>query len=228
MIDFISSSSFGFVFLTIGAFWIGLTIQKKLKLAVFNPIIIGALIVMVVLTVFDIPNETYQTGCKLLSFLLTPATICLAISFYEQLQKLKPHLFAVLLGVTCGTVVGIGMIWALSECLGLSDTLSRSLLPKSVTTAIGLVLSEELGGIGAVTAAAIMVTGIIGNIAGKALCKLCHIKHPVAQGVAFGTASHVIGTSKATQLSELSGAVSSLSLTVAGILTAIILSFLFT
>jgi len=227
MLEFVSGSSFGFVFLTIAAFWVGLTIQKKLKLAVFNPIIIGALIVMGVLTVFGIPNETYQSGCKLLSFLLTPATICLAISFYEQLQKLKPHLIAILLGVTCGTVVGIGMVWVLSGFLGLSAVLTNSLLPKSVTTAIGLVLSDELGGIGAVTAAAIMVTGILGNICGKALCKLCRIKHPVAQGVAFGTASHVIGTSKATQLSELSGAVSSLSLTVAGILTAIILSFLY-
>lgn len=228
MIDFLNGSSFGFIFLTIAAFWVGLSIQKKLKLAVFNPILIGALIVMAVLTALGIPNERYQAGCRLLSFFLTPATICLAISFYEQLQKLKPHLIAILLGVASGTIVGIGMIWVLSRWLGLSELLTRSLLPKSVTTAIGLALSDEMGGISAVTAAAIMVTGIMGNICGKAFCKLCRIKHPVAQGVAFGTASHVVGTSRATQLSELSGAVSSLSLTVAGILTAVILSFFYT
>lgn len=227
MIEFFSGSSFCFVFLTLAAFWIGLTLQKRLKLAIFNPILISALIMMGVLDVLDIPNETYQAGCKMLSFLLTPATICLAISFYEQLHRLKPHLPAILTGVTVGTVMGIGTIWALSKVLGLDDILTRSLLPKSVTTAIGLALSDELGGIGAVTTVAIMVTGILGNICGRVFCRLCRIEHPVAQGVAFGTASHVIGTSRASQVHELSGAVSSLSLTVAGILTAVILSFLY-
>lgn len=227
MADFLNGSSFCFIFLTVAAFWVGLTLQRKLKFALFNPILIGALIVMAVLTVLDIPNSVYQDGCKVLGFLLTPATICLAISLYEQMHKLKAHLLSILLGVTVGTVVGIGMIWVLSGVLGLSEVLTRSLLPKSVTTAIGLALSDEIGGIGAVTAAAIMVTGILGNICGSAVCKLCRIRHPVAQGVAFGTASHVIGTSRATQIHELSGAVSSLSLTVSGILTAIVLSFLY-
>lgn len=227
MIDFLSGSTYFPLVLTFAAFGIGSLIRKKWKLAVFNPILIGSLLVILVLTVLDIPNEEYQAGCEALTMLLTPATICLAISLYEQLQRLKPHLIAVLAGVLLGSLASIGCIWGLSRLMGLDDTILRSLLPKSVTTAIGIALSDELGGISAITAGAIAITGIGGNICGKALCKLGGIKNEVAQGVAFGTASHVVGTHRAAQLSQLTGAVSSLSLTVAGLLTAVVLSFVY-
>ena len=181
---------------------------------------------MIVLTLLDIPNSVYQAGCHVLSYLLTPATICLAISFYEQFQKLKSHLPAVCLGVVAGTVCSIGSIWLLCRLFALDTALAKSLLPKSITTAIGVVLSQEIGGIAAVTTAAIAITGIFGNIIGPSLCKLLRIRNPIAQGVAFGTSSHVIGTSRAAQLDPLTGAVSSLSLTIAGIVTTVLLSFL--
>lgn len=227
MIDFLSGSTYFALALTFGAFGIGSLIQKKWKLAIFNPILIGSLLVILVLTLLDIPNEEYQAGCEALTMLLTPATICLAISLYEQLQQLKPHLIAVLAGVVLGSVASIGCIWCLSWLMGLDETVLRSLLPKSVTTAIGIALSDEIGGISAITAGAIAITGIGGNICGKAICKLGGIKDEVAQGVAFGTASHVVGTHRAAQLSQLTGAVSSLSLTIAGLLTAVLLSFIF-
>lgn len=224
--EFISGSSFFAVALTLVVFSLASTCQKKWKLAILNPILVSAIVIIALLSLLGLPNETYQAGCTILSYLLTPATICLAISFYEQFQSLKKHLLAVCIGVLAGTVASLGCIWLMASLFGLSRELTLSLLPKSVTTAIGMALSEEIGGIGAIATAAIVITGIVGNIAGPALCKLFRLKSEVAQGVAFGTSSHVIGTSRATELSQLTGAVSSLSLTLAGIITCLLLSFL--
>lgn len=225
MRDFLMNSSYFSLCLTLIAYSIGLACQKKWKLSVLNPILIGAVLVICTLSALDIPNGVYQEGCTVLSFLLTPATICLAIGFYEQFQRLKAHFAAVIIGVAAGAVSCIGTVYLLSRLFGLDTALTMSLLPKSITTAIGVSLSEEIGGIAAITTAAIILTGIIGNVLGTTLCKLFKIDDPIAQGVAFGTASHVIGTSKAVELGELTGAVSSFALTTAGLVTAIVLSF---
>ena len=226
MVDFLSSSTFFAAALTLTAFSLGQACQKKWKLALFNPILIAAGVIIAVLKLLGIPNSVYQSGCAFLSYLLTPATICLAVSFYEQFQKLKAHLAAAVLGVLCGSIASIGTIWAMARLFGLDAAITGSLLPKSVTTAIGVALSEEIGGVAAITTASIIITGILGNITGPLLCRLFRLKSEVAQGVAFGTSAHVIGTAKAVELSQLTGAVSSFSLTVAGIITAVILSFL--
>ena len=226
MREMLCNSSFFCIVLTVGCFCIGTVCQKKWKKALFNPIIIGAALVMLVLVAADIPVEVYQENTKLLTWLMTPATICLAISFAEQIRSLKAHLAAVTAGVLAGTVCGILCVAAMAKAFGLSGTLTWSLLPKSVTTAIGVALSEQAGGIAAITTVAIILTGILGNVMGPALSKLLRITDPVAQGVAFGTSSHVIGTTKALELSSLTGAVSSLSLTLAGLLTSVIFSFI--
>lgn len=226
MREMLSESTFFCVCLTLLAFSVGSFFQKKWKIAILNPILIGAGLVMGVLLLLDIPNETYQAGCQVLSYLLTPATICLAISFYEQFQALKKHLSAVCVGVAVGSVCSLGCIWLLSRLFGLDRALTLGLLPKSITTAIGAALSQELGGISAVTTVAIAITGIFGNMVGPTLCRLLKIKDPIAQGVAFGTSAHVIGTTRAAEMSQLAGAVGSLSLTIAGIITAVALSLL--
>lgn len=226
MNELLSPSGYFFVALTLCAYALGTLIQRRWRYALLNPIVLAAAGIMAVLILLDIPNETYQAGCGILSYLLTPATICLAISFYEQFQTLKKQLPAVLLGVAAGTVSCLGFLWVVGKLLGLDRALLVSLLPKSITTAIGLSLSQELGGISAVTTACIVVTGALGNILGPWLCRLLKLRSPIAQGVAFGTASHVIGTSRAVELSEMAGAVSSFSLTIAGLLTVVLLSFL--
>lgn len=226
MTEFLNSSSFFCTALTLVAFAAASALQKKWKLAILNPIVLSAAAVILALQLLDIPNETYQAGCKVLSFLLTPATICLAISFYDQFQALKSHLAAVAAGVLAGTAASLGSIWLLVRLFKLDDVLLVTLLPKSVTTAIGVALSEELGGIGAITTAVIIITGIIGNIAGPALCRLFRLEDEVSRGVAFGTAAHVIGTAKAAELGKMTGAVSSLSLTLAGLITCVIMSVL--
>ena len=208
--------------LTIGSYQIGLWLRKKWNHPVCNPILIAVILVIAVLLLMGIPIESYQAGTTGIQWLLTPATVCLALPLYEHLKVLKKSLTAILLGVLAGTVTSLGSILLMCRLFSLEPQLSVSLLPKSITTAMGIVLSQQNGGIASLTTAAIIFSGILGNLAGSAFCKLLRLASPIAQGTAFGTASHAIGTSKATELGELQGAVSSLSLTVAGILTAVL------
>ena len=211
------------VVLTLAAYQIGAAVQKRFRMAICNPILIAVVLVILFLSLLGIPVQTYQAGTSLISWLMTPATICLAIPMYEQYQILKKSIKAILAGVFAGSVASLLMTLGLCVLFGFSDSLTVSLLPKSITSAIGVPLAELSGGLPSVCTAAIIFTGILGNIFGKSFCKFFHISDPIAQGAAFGTASHVIGTTKANELDLLIGAVSSLSLVCAGLITAIIL-----
>lgn len=224
MIEILKDSVFFLPAVTVGAFAFGAAIQARWKKAILNPILIAAAIMVLLLYGLDIPVADYQQKCSLFSWFMTPATICLAIAFAEQLENLKGHLGAILAGVLAGTVSSLSSVVLLSRLFGLDAVLFASLLPKNVTTAIGVALSEQAGGLGALTTAAIIFTGILGNTAGLWLAKIFRIREPVAQGVAFGTASHIIGTAKASEQSPLMGAVSSLSLTLSGLITAVLFS----
>ena len=208
--------------LTLGAYQIGLLIQKKLKSALANPILIAMILVLLFMLLTGLDNPTYQAGMSKMSWLLTPATVCLAIPMYQHFQTLRRNLPAILVGIAVGAVSCMFMVVLWAMAFRIDATLAFSLLPKSVTSAIGVPLSEMVGGLGSVTTAAIIITGIIANILGSLCCKIFRITDPVAQGVAFGTSGHVIGTARANELSDLTGAVSSLSLVVAGLLTAIV------
>lgn len=222
MSEFISGSALFAILLTFGAYEVGRLIQKKTGIPVFNPILVAAVLVGVVLVLTGVPNQVYQDNCETFSWLLTPATVCLAIPLYAQFSRLRHDLPAILAGVAAGTFVSMGFVFLLCRLCRLNDVLTASLLPKSITTAMGIVVSEATGGEPAVTTAAIILTGILGSIFGPWLCKALRLHQPVAQGVAFGTSAHVIGTSKAAEISQTAEAVSSLSLVFAGILTAVI------
>ena len=208
--------------LTFGAYQLGLWCQRKWKSPLLNPILIAVVLVVGFVLLLGIDLQVYQTGTQSISWLLTPATVCLALPLYKQIRLLKKHLAGIFVGIFSGTVVSLLCILGMCKLFSLDHSLTVSLLPKSITTAMGMVLSEQSGGIGALTAAAIIVTGILGNLTGAALCKLFRITHPIAQGVALGTASHVVGTSRANEMGEIQGAVSSLSLAVAGVLTVVL------
>jgi len=226
MADFLTGLPLFCLVLTVGAFQFGQWCQKKTKSALCNPILIGAALVILILLVVKIDPETYQSGASGLSWLLTPATVCLALPLYRQLKILKKNLPAILTGVAAGTAASLAGLFLLCWLFRLDRQLTVSLLPKSITTAMGMVLSEENGGIPALTSVVILITGILGNLTGSGLCRLLKLTDPISKGVAFGTASHIIGTSKATEIDPLAGAVSSLSLVVSGILTAIAFPFL--
>ena len=222
MTEFFSGSTLFAMLLTFGTYEVGRLIQKKTGVPALNPILIAAVLCGVVLVAVGMPNQVYQSNCEAFSWLLTPATVCLAIPLYAQFSRLRHDLPAILAGVTAGTLVSMGFVLLLTRLCRLNDVLTASLLPKSITTAMGIVVSESTGGEPAVTTAAIILTGILGSIFGPWLCKVLRLHWPAAQGVAFGTSAHVIGTSKAAEISQTAEAVSSLSLVFAGILTAII------
>lgn len=222
MLNYLYELSLFPLVLTIGTFMLGVWLQKKVKSPLCNPILVSVILVVGFMVATDFSVDVYQTGTKGLSWLLTPATVCLALPLYEQLKTLKKNLPAILVGVLAGTITSLAVLLGMCYLFRMDRQMTVSLLPKSITTAMGSVLSRENGGIEALTTTVIIVTGIVGALVGSTLCKLFRIKHPIAQGVAFGTASHVVGTSRANELDPLTGAVSSLSLACAGIMTAVL------
>lgn len=221
MAEFLQSSLFPVV-LTLLAYQVGLFCQKKTGTALCNPILIGVILVLGCLALVKMPVGEYRRGVSVISWLMTPATVCLAIPMYEQLQTLKKNLWGILAGVVSGALSCLAMVFLLALVLGFDRTLTVSLLPKSVTSAIGAPLSELSGGSGPIATAAIILTGIIANILSVPMFRLFRLKDPIARGVAMGTSGHVIATAKANELDSLTGAVSSLSLVTAGLLTAAI------
>ena len=215
-----SSATVGIV-ISLLAYEIGLAIKKKWKLAILNPLLLAVLCVMAVLVVLDIDYEQYNEGAKYISYLLTPATVCLAVPLYEQLSLLKKNFKAVAAGIICGVLASLVSVLGLSILFGLTHEQYVTLLPKSITTAIGMGVSEELGGIVTITVAAIIITGILGNVMAEFVCKIFKIEHPIAKGLALGTASHAIGTAKAMEMGQVEGAMSSLAIAVAGLLTVV-------
>ena len=219
MHSLLEQSVFFGVTVSIAAYEAGSLLKKKYHSALFNPLLLSVAATIVLLVLFRIDYDTYYEGAKYLSYLLTPATVCLAVPMYEQLELLKKNLKAVMVGIISGVLMSLGCILVMAIVFGLNHVTYVTLLPKSITTAIGMGVSEELGGYVTITVATIVITGVLGNIIGEGLCKLFHIEEPIAKGVALGTASHAIGTARAMEMGEIEGAMASLSIAVAGLLT---------
>lgn len=203
------------------SYGIGLMLRKKFEWAILNPLLVAIVLTIVTLLCFHIDYDTYYEGGKYISYLLTPATVCLAVPLYEQLHLLKRYYQAILLGILSGVLASMISILAMAMLFRLGHEEYVTLLPKSITTAIGMGVSEELGGYVAITAAVIIITGILGNMLAETVCRIFKIEEPIAKGIALGTAAHAIGTAKALEMGEIEGAMSSLSIVVAGILTVI-------
>lgn len=222
MIEFLESISLLPVVLTLGTYQIGLWCRKKWDNPIANPLLIAVILVIGFVLLTGYSNDVYQQGTTVLTWLLTPATVCLAVPLYEQVKVLKRSLPAILTGVAAGAAVSLLAVFGMCKLFSLDAVMTVSLLPKSATSAMSMALSDANGGMGTLTTAVSVITGVLGALIGPGLCKLFRIKDPVAQGVAFGTSAHVIGTSKATEMGALQGAVSSLSLAVAGTMTAVL------
>ena len=209
------------VFLCLGAYFLAVRINRRWKSPLTNPLLLAAACVIAVLVLCRVDYTVFRDSAGPLSYLLTPATVSLAIPLYRQLEQLRRHARAIVLGVLSGVLTSGLSILAMSALFGLSHAHYVTLLPKSVTTAIGMSLSSELGGAAAITVTAIVVTGILGNCMAVFMCRLFRITEPVARGIAIGTASHALGTSKAIELGEVEGAMSGLSIAMAGLMTVV-------
>lgn len=224
MTECLTQSLFFGVVLTLICFQIGLWIKERTKLAIANPVLISVIIIVAVLLVFDIDYESYSKGADYISFFLTPATVSLAIPLYRQLSLLKKYPGAVFGGIGAGVLTAMVSIWVMSLLFGLTHEQYVTLLPKSITTAIGMGISDKMGGMVNLTVVAISITGLTGAICAEAICKLFRVTEPIAKGLAIGTAAHALGTTKAMELGEVEGAMSSLSIVVAGIMTVLAVS----
>ena len=215
---FLSGSAAWGVLLTLAAFALGALLNKATGKAIFNPLLLGSIFVIVFLSVCKIPYADYKISAAPVNYLLLPATVALAIPLYEKIDLLKENAAAIIAGISVGTLVSLGSALALD----LTREQYATLLPKSVTTAISMDVAAELGGIAALTGAIVIVTGIVGALLAETVCKVFHITDPIAKGVGIGTAAHAVGTSKALQMGDVEGAMSGLSIAVAGVLTAVL------
>ncbi len=221
MMELIKSPIFN-VLLTLMAFEIGLYLHKKTKLAFLNPLLIAITIIIIFLYTTGVSYESYSTGGNLISFFIAPATVVLAVPLYKNFQLLKENAFPILVGIFVGTLVNLLSLIVIFKTFHLDEKLFYSLIPKSVTTPIGVELSMQLGGIPQITIAAIVISGITGVIMGPVVFKIFKIEDKVAKGIALGTAAHALGTTKAIEEGEIEGGMSGLSIGIAGIMTVII------
>ena len=227
MEELLNTPYFGLI-ISILTFETGIYLNKKTKLSIFNPLLVSIVLIILLLSIFNIDLKYYNQGGDLLSFFLGPATVILAVPLYNQLELLKTNYKAILIGIVTGSLSGILTIIFLSKLFGLENQLSLSMIPKSVTTPIGIEISSQIGGIPSITVAAIILTGIFGAVMGPLICNLFGIKDKVAIGIAIGTSSHAVGTTRAIELGETEGAMSGLAIGVAGLVTVFIVPLILT
>ncbi len=225
MNEFLTHSAYISVFVSLLAFYLGSKLFLKFHYPFFNPLLSAVLMVIAFLKLSGMDYQTYNEGAQYINYLLTPSTICLAVPLYEQIKLLKQNYKAIFLGILSGVLTGMAAVFLLCEAFGFDHAAYVTLLPKSITTAIGMGLSEELGGYVSITVAAIIATGILGNIIGEYVCRYAHITDPIAKGIAMGSSAHAMGTAKAMEMGPVEGAMSSLSIVVAGVFTVAGASF---
>lgn len=225
MKEIFASPLFGIV-LCILAFEAGIWINKKLKTPIANPLLIAILLVIAVLKLFGIPVSDFNKGGNVISMFLAPATAALALQIYRQLDTLKKALVPVLLGSAVGSLASMGSIYLMCRFFNLDQQLTASMLPKSVTTPIAMEIAAQNGGVVPVTVAAVVITGILGAIFAPFMIKVLRIQNPVASGVAIGTCSHALGTTKALELGEVEGAMSSIAIGTSGFMTVLFSLFI--
>lgn len=222
MNEFFSESLYFGIVVSLLAYWVGYQIQKKWKFALFNPLLISMFLIIAFLMITHIDFETYQYGAKYITYFLTPVTVCLAIPLYKQFTVLKENFAAIIISISIGCLAHAAIVIGVLEFYHIDRALLLSLLPKSITTAIALGVTSEIGGIQAVTVIGVCIAGLSGSIFGPTILYYLKIREPVAQGLAIGSASHAIGTSKAIEMGEIQAAMSSLAIVVTGLLTVII------
>lgn len=222
MNEFFQTSAFAGVALSLIAYFIGEFLKKKFKLGFLNPLLVSIVLTIVVLLIAHVDYEAYNKSARYISWFLTPATVCLAIPMYEQWQLLKKNYKAVFFGILSGVLTSLITIFVIAKIMNLSHTEYVTMLPKSITTAIGMGVSEELGGYVTITVAIILITGVLGNILADFIYKIFKIEEPISKGLGLGTAAHAIGTAKAMEMGEIEGAMSSLSIAISGVMTVIL------
>lgn len=219
--NFLTNTVYWAVLVSLASYLLGKFLQDKTRIVLFNPLLFSTVFTVLFLLVFHIDYNTYYEKADYLYYLLTPTTVCLAVPLYEQIKPLKQNWLAIILGILSGVIACLLSILGFGMIFNVSHTMYVTILPKSITAAMAMGVSEELGGISSLTVPIVIMTGITGNIIAELVCKIFRIKEPIARGLAIGSASHAMGTAKAIEMGEIEGAMSSLSIAIAGVLTVV-------
>lgn len=214
------------VLISLASYCIGAKLKERFRCPLFNPLVISGLLTIALLLLLKIPYESYRADAKWISYLLTPATVSLAVPLYEQVHVLKKNTLAILTSILAGVITSLVCVGLIALIFSLDRASLVTLLPKSITTAIGLPLSGQLGGNPSITVAAIIITGVLGNTFAEVFLRLIRVTHPVAKGLAIGTSAHAMGTARAMEMGEVEGAMSSLSIALAGLMTVLLIQFI--
>lgn len=218
MLEAIAASPFFGMALSIGSYLLMKWIQRKTGWLVANPLMMAALCIGV-LALFDIPYERYAAGAQLIHDLLGPVTALLALGIYNQRAVLKSYFLPVVLGCLAGSATSMFSVLGLCHLFGVDKAVAASLLPKSCTTPIAISIAESHGGLSAIAACAVLLAGLTGAIGAPWFARWMKITDPVAQGLATGACSHALGTSKAREMGELQGAMSSIAIGICGLIS---------
>ncbi len=219
--NFLTNTVYWAVLVSLASYLLGKFLQDKTRIVLFNPLLFSTVFTVLFLLILHIDYNTYYEKADYLYYLLTPTTVCLAVPLYEQIKPLKQNWLAIILGILSGVIACLLSILGFAMIFNFSHTMYVTILPKSITTAMAMGVSEELGGISSLTVPIVIMTGITGNIIAELVCKIFGIKEPIARGLAIGSASHAMGTAKAIEIGEIEGAMSSLSIAVAGVMTVV-------
>jgi len=217
--ELLENSVFLGVFISLGSYMLGTWLKKRTGWALMNPLLISIILVLAFLLLTGTSYDSYMKGANIISYLLTPATICLAVPLYQQVELLKKNHKAVVAGILSGVLASLCSILIFAVIFHFDHASYVTFLPKSITTAIGIGVSEELGGYVPVTVVSIIITGVLGNIFAEQFLKLIKVNDPIAKGIAIGSAAHAVGTARAMEMGEIEGAMSSLSIVVCGVIT---------
>lgn len=222
MNEMLVTSAFFCTALTLGAYMLGNWLKQRFHNPLLSPMVLAIVFVIVTLLLLGIDYDSYSKATMGISFLVTPATVCLAIPLYRQLALLRHNWLAILGGIFAGVLASLLTVFAVAMVFRLDAAQYATMLPRSITTAIGMEVSRELGGSATITMIAIMVTGVVGNMLAELVLRLLRVTNPIAMGVAIGSSCHVLGTAKAIEMGETQGAMSSLAIVVAGLLTVVL------
>ena len=220
MEELLASPYFG-IALSVAAFGVGVKLNRKLKTPICNPLIIAIVLIVAVLLIFRIPYESYNVGGEIINMFLAPATACLAVAIYTKIDILKQYWLPIVIGCAAGSAASMGSVYLLCRLFGLDESMTASLLPKSLTTPIAVSIAEPAGGVVPITVVAVIFTGILGGIFAPLLIKIFRISDPIAAGLAIGASSHAVGASKAIELGEVEGAMSGLAIGICGLITVL-------
>ena len=220
MMNFLASSIYFGLVLSVAMYALAVFINKKWNVSITTPLLLTTAFVIGFLVLFDIPYATYSAGAKYLNYFLVPATVCFAVPMYKQIKLMRDYKWVILVSVIFGCAVSVASVAFLCWAFGLGEIIRNSLASVSVTTAIAIGITKELGGIAGITVFAVIITGILGNAIGRQACKLLRLKNPISRGLAIGNSSHAMGTSKAIEMGPIEGGMSSIAIVVSGLATA--------